>query len=628
MTGKISTAEFIRFHSARPDFHRPLLQIPRSAEQRIRQKLESLYGNEHVEEIYRELSRLMKVYYAYKTPLMLEWEKQFRPEDRFTERDVILITYGDLVRRVGESPLVTLRKLTSRYLKGVFNTIHLLPFFPYSSDRGFAVIDFEQVDPQLGTWDDILDMKRDFKLMFDGVFNHVSAESRWFQEFLNQNPEYVDFFSVFDTRSEISPDHLKLIVRPRTSDVLSTFQTLNGPKLVWTTFSPDQIDLNFKNPRVLLKIVDILLTYVRRGADIIRLDAVTYLWEELGTSCVHLEQSHAIIRLFRDVLDVVAPHVALITETNVPHEENVRYFSNGYDEAQMVYNFALPPLVLHAFHTGDASRLTQWAASLKFVSPQATYFNFLDSHDGIGVMAVKNILSSEEIDALALRVVENGGFISYKDNGDGTVSPYELNVTWWNALNNDRDGEPVEQKVRRYLASRAIALVMMGVPGVYLHGLLGSRNDVDAVLEEQQTRSINRRNLNMDGLIRLLRDASTTTHQVATGLVALIRHRVQEAAFHPNAEQRILSVSPGTFTVVRTAAHGQEQIVAITNVTSKPQRWGVRVAEGGLIAWRWRDLLTGKSYQAQQGQLELMVEPYQVMWLKGRRERKKTKEKR
>ncbi len=618
MSQSTPQVDFTKFHYPRPDYHRPVLQVPEEAQERLKEKLKFLYGAERVEPVYRELERIMQVYYAHKTPLMLEWEKQFRPDERFTERDAILITYGDLLRREGELPLFTLGNLAREHLKGVFNTIHLLPFYPYSSDRGFAVIDFEEVDPQLGTWEDILNMKRDFKLMFDGVFNHISSESRWFQEFLNQNPDYVDFFSVFDTRSEISEDHLKLIVRPRTSDVLTRVQTLRGPKLVWTTFSPDQIDLNFKNPRVLLKIVEILLTYVRRGADIIRLDAVTYLWEELGTTCVHLEQSHTIIKLFRDVLNVVAPHVALITETNVPHQDNVRYFSNGYDEAQMVYNFALPPLVLHAFHTGDTRKLTEWAASLEFVSPQATYFNFLDSHDGIGVMAVKDILSEAEIEALTLKVVENGGFISYKDNGDGTISPYELNVTWWNALNNDRDEEPLMTKVNRYLASRAIALVMMGVPGVYLHGLLGSRNDVEAVLEEEHPRSINRRNIKMKELEQLFQDENSCTSQVTRRLVEMIRTRIAERAFHPNSPQRILPVNSTTFTVLRTVPETGEQILAITNVTNRKQRWELAIAEAGLRHTRWHDLLSEHSYRVENGKLQLELAPYQVVWLKNR----------
>ncbi len=604
------------FHYWEPDYSRPVLEIDKKIEERIRDKLKFLYGDESADKLYDELYRLLKVYYAHKTPEMIEWEKDFDEKNRFTEKDVILITYGDLISGKNQIPLVTLEILCKTYLKGVFNTLHILPFFPYSSDRGFAVMDFEEVDPHLGTWDDILNLREDFRLMFDGVFNHVSSKSRWFQEFLNQDPYYQNFFTVFSTKEEISPDHLKLIVRPRTSDVLTEFRTLNGARLVWTTFSPDQIDLNFKNPEVLLKMVDILLTYVRRGADIIRLDAVTYLWEELGTSCVHLDQSHVSIKLFRDVLDAVAPHVALITETNVPHKENIRYFGNGHDEAQMVYNFALPPLVLYTFQTGNSRKLTEWAASLERISDTATYFNFLDSHDGIGVMAVKNILTPEEIEIMALRIVEHGGFISYKAEGDGNEVPYELNITWYSALNRDDSDESRELKIKRYLASRSIALVVMGVPGIYLHGLLGSKNDADAVLEEGHTRSINRKTIRKKELLAEMDNKNSNIYQVASGLIRLIHYRIREKCFHPDAPQTILSLSDKVFSVLRTSTEGQEIIMAIINITNDRESLSIDLRMHGLKGQQWTDILTKKIYNANGNNLEINLDPYDILWLK------------
>jgi sucrose phosphorylase len=600
---KLSTKNF---HYLEPDYTQPVLKIDKKLEEKIRNKLIFLYGKESVEDLYEELYRLLKVYYAHKTPEMFKWEKDFDEINRFTEKDVILITYGDLVSGKNQKPLVTFEKLCKTYLKGVFNTLHILPFFPYSSDRGFAVMDFEEVDPHLGTWEDILNLKEDFKLMFDGVFNHVSSKSRWFQEFLNQNSYYQKFFTVFSTEEEISPDHLKLIVRPRTSDVLTEFRTLNGSRLVWTTFSPDQIDLNFKNPEVLLKMVDILLTYVRRGADIVRLDAVTYLWEELGTSCVHLDQSHVSIKLFRDVLDAVAPHVALITETNVPHKENIRYFGNGYDEAQMVYNFALPPLVLHTFQTGDSKKLTKWAASLEKVTNTATYFNFLDSHDGIGVMAVKNILTSEEINLMALRTVEHGGFISYKAEGDGNEVPYELNITWYSAINRDDSDDSRDLKLKRYLASRSIALVVM----------LGSKNDADAVLEEGHTRSINRTKIRKKELLAEMDNKNSNIYRVATGLTRLIHYRIREKCFHPDAPQTIMSLSDKVFSVLRTSADGQEKIMAIINITNDSESLSIDLKMHGINGRQWTDVLSKKTYHANGDNFELILEPYDILWLK------------
>ncbi len=616
MAVKITRKDRRNFHYLQPDYQRPVYQLPENIRNDIFEKLKALYKEKCRQFCLDETARIMKVYYAHKTPQMLEWEKDFNPDERFTEQDVILITYGDLVRSPGEKPLQTMQELFSKYLQGVFNTIHILPFFPYSSDRGFAVMDFEEVDPQLGNWEDILELKSEFKLMFDGVFNHVSSKSRWFQEFLNQNPDFLDFFTVFSTKSQISPDHLKLIVRPRTSEVLSTFYTLNGTRMVWTTFSPDQIDLNYHNPRVLAKMIEILLTYVRRGADIIRMDAVTYLWEELGTSCVHLMQTHIIIQLFRTILNAVAPHVALITETNIPHTENIRYFGNGSNEAQMVYNFALPPLVLHTFQNENASYLTSWAASLKPVSKQATYFNFLDSHDGVGVMAVRGILPEKEIELMALKVLEHGGYISYKSNGDGTVSPYEFNITWFSAINNEDADEPASLQVARYIASRAIALVLMGVPGIYLHGLLGSKNDAELVIEERQTRSINRKNINKEELLKSLGSPESTTFLVTVKMIRLIRKRIRERAFHPNSPQRILDLGTAFFCVLRSTEDGREQILSIINITSKKRRLTVNLYKYGIRPEFWYDIIEKKKYPLENGIIKLSVKPYQIVWLK------------
>lgn len=606
----------LKSHLLEPDYKRPVYRLPDSVKNELMVKLTSLYGLEKAKEHFSELERIIKVYYSYKTKQLIEWEVKFDPQKRFSENDVVLITYSDLIRAEDQPPLETLAELSKKYLKGVINTLHILPFFPSSSDRGFAVKDFTEVDPALGDWEDIERLKDDFNLMFDGVFNHVSSKSHWFQEFINQNPEYINFFTVFSTSEKIPEDYLKLLVRPRTTDVLTPFDTLNGKKLVWTTFSPDQIDLNYRNPKVLIKMVEVLLYYIRRGADLVRLDAVTYLWDQLGTPGVHLKQTHTIIRLFRDVLNAVAPHVALITETNVPHEDNISYFGNGENEAQMVYNFALPPLVLHTFQTGNAAKLTDWAVSLQHISNTATYFNILDCHDGIGVMAVKNILSQEEIEMMALRVLEHGGFISYKKERDGSERPYEFNITWYSAINNEDSDEDVDFQVSRYIASRSIQLVMMGVPGIYLHGLLGSKNDAESVIEEEQTRSINRKTLSRNELIRSLLDPKTTTYKVVYHLVRLILKRKKEKAFAPNAYQKILKVSNEFFTVLRTSEDGKDYILAITNVTSKSQRFYLNLSTLKLSFTSWKDILTGSSVNVTKQVIDLMVEPYGILWFK------------
>ncbi|MFQ5787828.1 MAG: alpha-amylase family glycosyl hydrolase, partial [Thermodesulfobacteriota bacterium] len=457
----------VRFiHNQEPDYKNALLEIPHDFRENVLTKLTFLYDKQMANKYMPELERICKVYYAYKTEEMVEFTKALDPKNRFTEEDVILITYGDLIREDGVSPLATLSKFCGIYLKQTINTLHILPFFPYSSDRGFSIMDFETVDPKLGTWENIEDLETRYKLMFDGVINHISTKSRWFQRFLDATPHYKNFVINYDSYDDLTPGERNIIFRPRTSDILTKFQTVNGEKFVWTTFSKDQVDLNYKNPEVLIRIIEILLLYVRKGADIIRLDAITFLWASPGTSCANLEQVHTIVKIFRAVLDLVAPHVAIISETNIPHKENISYFGNGYDEAHMVYNFALPPLVLYTFYSKDTTKLSEWAASLKPISETSTFLNFLDSHDGVGLMAVKDILSRDEIKFVTQRAREHGGYISYKTSKDGTEVPYEINSTWFSALNREDGIGHLDRQIKKFIASRAIALVLQGVPGV------------------------------------------------------------------------------------------------------------------------------------------------------------------
>lgn len=602
----------LRAYLPSPDYNRPALEVSSAQRRGILQTLTVLYGRSRAEACYPEIERLMRVHFAHKPSEMIAEDAAFDPATRFTEKDIVLITYGDLLLSPGKRPLRSLSDFLDRFMRGAINTVHILPFYPYSSDRGFAVLDYEQVDPRLGTWEDIEELSGRYRLMFDGVFNHVSSKSRWFQRFLNGRPGYEEFFVAFSTRSAVDKDHLRLVLRPRTSDLLTPFQTIDGPRFLWTTFGPDQVDLNFKNERVLYRVVEILLEYVRRGADLVRLDAVAYIWRELGTRCAHLKESHALVQLFRAILDVVAPQTALVTETNVPHEDNVGYFGDGANEAQMVYNFALPPLVLHAFYTGSAVRLREWAARLARVSPTATYFNCLDSHDGIGLLGARGVLPEEDIQLLVARVQEHGGLVSYRDNGDGTQSPYELNCTWYSALN--RDGEPLSLQVDRFMASRAVAMVLMGVPGVYLPSVFGARNDTAAALASQDKRSINRKAIDEPALVERLLDPKSWVRQVASRFRRMARRRIAEPAFHPNSPQRVIDAGPACFAVLRGVPGGPRPVLSLVNVTPRPQPVSLDGGALGLRCEGWFDILTGAEVPGGEP-LAVTLKPYGVLWL-------------
>lgn len=603
-----------------PDYEGEPFSFPDEQRQSLFRRLEFLYGEEAAKRHLPELERICKVHCAHKPPELARREAGFQRAERFSERDIILITYGDLIRGRGASPLASLADFCDTYLEGNINILHILPFFPYSSDRGFSVIDFTDVDPHLGSWRDIWELEGRYQLMFDGVFNHVSSRSRWFSEFCNGNPYYKDFFLAFDSPEELSAEQRARIFRPRTSDILSAYHTIDGVKHVWTTFSRDQVDLNYRNPNVLLRVLEILLGYVRHGADIIRLDAVTYLWAELGTTCAHLAQTHEIVKLLRQVLDIVAPAVALITETNVPHRENISYFGDGGDEAQMVYNFALPPLVLHAFYRQDASWLSDWAAGLDTGSPYTCFFNFLDSHDGIGLMGVKDILPQEEIDLIIARAVEHGGLVSYKSGVQGAEEPYELNVTWFSALNRPADqcGEDVAFQVKRFVASRIVALVLPGVPGIYLHSLIGTRNDIEAVSASASNRDINRRVIDEGLITAALEDPLSKISRIGRELGRLLTIRSQKRAFHPNGPLRVLRCDTRVLAVMRTSPEGDEHILALVNVSNRNLRIELSETDLAGLGPFWFDLVSEMDWALDEGGLHLELLPYDVMWLEPR----------
>jgi sucrose phosphorylase len=599
-----------------PDYTKPLLEIPPQTRQRLLATLSVLYGEEKAAACYPEVERILQVHAAHKTPAILEHESQFNPVDRFTERDVVAITYGDLIHSPGQRPLIALRHIFEEVFAGTFNVVHILPFFPYSSDRGFSVIDYEEVDPKLGTWDDIQRLGDTHRLMFDGVVNHVSSRSHWFREFLNGNPEYEGFFISFNTKEAISPDHLRLILRPRTSNLLTAFPTLRGVKHVWTTFSPDQVDLNYRNEKVLFRVLEVLLYYVRRGADILRLDAATYLWRELGTSCAHLAQTHALIQFFRAVMDTVAPPVGLITETNVPHEDNISYFGDGHNEAHMVYNFALPPLVLWTLHSGDCTYLARWAAALRTPSATTTYFNFLDSHDGIGLLPVRNILAPHEVQQLVDRTYAHGGLVSMRTNTDGTTTPYELNIPWYNAINADNQGESTDTKIDRFLVSRAIALAMKGVAAVYLPSIIGAHVTADTPVNTKDPRSINRNTINAPALFAQLQDSTSPAYRISQRFTHMISARVACSAFHPSAAQRVLFSTPRVFALLRESLDQQQVVLCLHNITNEPQRFETAESKLHCSVRRWMDLLTGEEWLCPDGCLGLTLGAYEVRWLR------------
>lgn len=514
------------------------------------------------------------------------------------EKDVVLITYADQFSAKGEKALPVFTRFYNEWLSRTFSHVHLLPFYPWSSDDGFSVIDYHEVAPETGTWRDVAELKQSASLMFDFVCNHMSAKSEWFANYLAQKPGYEDFFISVDPETDLSA-----VTRPRALPLLTPF-TLhdNSVRHLWTTFSDDQIDLNFASPQVLIAMVDVLLHYLMEGARYIRLDAVGFMWKIPGTTCIHLEQTHCLIQLFRAITDAVAPGTVIITETNVPHKDNISYFGDGENEAQMVYQFSLPPLVLHAVHRQDVKALCQWAGSLALPSTHTTWFNFLASHDGIGLNPLRGILPESEILSLVEKLQQEGALVNWKNNPDGTRSPYEINVTYLDALSL-RDSSD-DERIARFILAHAVLLSFPGVPAVYIQSILGSRNDYEGVERLGYNRAINRKKYAAGQVDRELNNKKSMRYQIYSRLSELIAIRRGESAFHPDSQAIFDAIGEHILKIVRVAKNG-EQITALFNFSNKMQT----VYEQPLLG---TELLSGQNISG----TELTLNPWQVMWIK------------
>lgn len=556
----------------------------------IQKRLKKIYGEEKGKIAFQRILPILEKFPA----------EEKTKGDYFSEKDIILITYGDTLKSRDSVPLKTLHQFADKYLHDAFSTIHILPFYPFSSDDGFSVIDFFAVNPELGTWDDIKRLHTDFKLMFDFVLNHISSKSEWFANYLAEKEGIEDLAIEVDPSIDFSK-----VTRPRSLPLLTEYRKESGKSVhVWTTFSADQIDLNFKSIDVLAMMLEVLLYYIKQGAVIIRMDAIAYLWKEIGTSCIHLPQTHEMVKLFRNIFDLLAPDVMNLTETNVPHDENISYFGDGKDEAQMVYNFTLPPLLFYTFVKENTKVLSEWAKGLLLESESNTFFNFTASHDGIGVRPLEGILPEKELDILIEIVKQNGGRVSYKKNADGSESPYELNITYVDAMWRKTAGRD-EYHAGRFLASQSIMLVLPGVPAVYIHSLLGSRNWLEGVRQTGRARTVNREKLDLDGLLEELNDPASFRSKVFYQYIEMVKIRKAQPAFHPNAMFEILNIHESVFAIKRYCS--DQKILSIINVSEKSQDFSLSED----FPDEMKDLISGQKIVSK----DIRLSPYRYIWL-------------
>ncbi|MEO0368479.1 MAG: sugar phosphorylase [Pseudomonadota bacterium] len=526
-------------------------------------------------------------------------------ENHWDNNDVWMITYGDSIVCKQEKPLQTLKRFIDDHLADTITGVHILPFFPFSSDDGFSVINYAQVNDSLGSWADIQAIGEQYDVMADLVINHCSARSQWFENFKQCKHPGKDFFIESDPELDLSE-----VVRPRTSELLKPTQTLDGVKHVWCTFSHDQVDLNFANPAVLIEMVKTLRLYIDQGVRIFRLDAVAFLWKEIGTDCIHLPKTHEIVRLLRTLIVARSPEAIVITETNVPNHENLSYFGNA-NEAHAVYNFSLPPLVLHALTAGTSEHLKRWQMSMPPAQFGTFYFNFLASHDGIGLRPAKGLLSKNEINALAETMQNHGAKISWRSVGNADPEPYEINVALFDALKGTHEGIDKWQ-VRRFICAHAMMLALEGIPGVYVHSLFGTENDYARMDLTRHNRAINRHKWQLDELLKQITTKPNHHAKVFSKMRELIQLRRKQPAFHPNASQYTLHLGDEVFAFWRQSIRRDQSIFCIHNVTNR--KIDIPLSSINLIDLEsWHDLVSGRPCDPENGMLTL--KPYRFVWL-------------
>ena len=569
----------------------------------LKRHLETIYAgvegvkSEDCEQLCDELIGLMRVQQANTEPA--------RYINHWDETDCLVISYGDSILQQGEKPLHTLKQFLDRYADGYINGVHILPFYPFTSDDGFSVLDYSSVNESLGDWSDIQSIAADYSLMSDLVINHCSARSPWFDNFIKDRDPGRNFFVT------ASPDDdLSAVVRPRTNPLLREVETVNGTQYVWCTFSHDQVDLNFRNLEVLKQFVSIIRQYLDSGVRLFRLDAVAFLWKQPGTNCLNLEQTHEIVRLLRTLIEHAQDDAIIVTETNIPNRENLAYFGNA-NEAHWVYNFSLPPLLVNSLITGDCHYLKQWMMSMPPARNGTAYFNFIASHDGIGLRPAEGLLTESEINTLVETMQTFGGRISWRTGDQAQRKPYEINIALFDALQGTTHG-PDHWGLQRFLCAHAIMLALEGVPGIYIHSLVGTRNDYQRVENAGHNRAINRHQWQYSELQDRLADANSSEHLVFSGISELLKIRRQQSAFHPNATQFTLHLGSGLFGFWRQSIDRQQSIFCISNITDKVQT--LNLSDINLIDnENWVDLI---SQLPCDGIMQsIAMQPYQTLWI-------------
>ncbi len=566
--------------------------------------------NLHLKRIYKGINLNKKIDSLAKELINIigkkrKFKKPIFAKNLWSEDDIMLITYGDSISKNEEKPLLTLNNFLNKELKNLFSIVHILPFFPYSSDDGFAVKDYYSVNQNLGDWKAINEISKNFKLMSDLVINHMSSESKWFKNFQNDKGKGKDFFLKVDPMIDLNK-----IFRPRANDVRKLINIKGEDINVWCTFSHDQIDFDFRNSEVLKEFVSIIKFYLDNGIKLLRLDAIAFIWKQKNTRCINLNQTHEIVRLFRTLIDYCYDDIVILTETNILKRENLSYFGNS-NEAHWIYNFSLPPLLIYTMMTGDCTRLRQWLMTMPPTQNGTAYLNFISSHDGIGLRPAEGILNEKELDTLVNSIVKLGGKISSRKTPQGKLAAYEMNISLVDAFSGDQKGFD-EFSLERFMCAHAIMLSLEGVPAIYINALVGTKNDNIGYEKTNMNRTINRFKWNINELKSILEDKNSHHYIKFNALKRLIKIRRNQPAFHPNADQYTLQLNKKIFGFYRQSLDRKQTIFCLSNVSKKHH--SISLIDLNIkISGEWNDLISEDSLEFDDDYLHL--KPYQTVWL-------------
>lgn len=575
-----------------------------------------------------------------------------------SQKDMALICYADHVVSTEFSPIQTLGKVLKEYgISDKLPITHILPFYPWDTDRGFSVKDYYSVNPGYGTWEDIKELGTYTKLMFDFVANHASIENPLVQKALisdHISPEdseckeylpYKDFVISYTEDNKPSEEDLKQLSRPRNFPVLTKYRVVKndenrkvailgekkeeenvlGEGYVWTTFSRAklddgseetcQIDINYNNPNVFVESVKILLFYVEQSAKLVRLDAIGYIWKKIGSSSLHEPECHKILEALGSVLRIAAPEVITISEVNEPQVNAFTYIGNKeHPEADLAYQFSHFPLAVHAVLTEQSNFYQEWLKTISvFGAHQFT--TVLGSHDGIGMKPARGLLPEEELERLCkILVEEHQGKPNFAVLPGGKKIIYEVCATPWCIINNPHTNENFDTQLQRYLAVTAMGLCIPGIPAIYWNGLFGMKNYLpEGGLDENRT--VNREIFDYIALKDLLDNETSEIHRCFQAVKYLLATRAKEQAFHPHTKLTpVVNDSSQVVSCLLDYAAENSQILAVTNVAK--QQCKITLDSKDLPTnTSWIDLLSGNQYTIP----NIELNAYQVCWLKQQR---------